>query len=111
MSETVVPRLIDLGHLKAIVNSGQPVVVGFCSTQVPSSIEVVPFLVRELERALRHDKYFGFFQVHLEEQRDIAEDQKVHKVPTVVVFNKREEVGRVVGNNFEDAEKMIHKLY
>jgi len=94
----------DANFEKEVIKSQKPVVVDFWASWCIPCKMISP-VFEKLSAQLNNVK---FVKVNVDENTQLAHDQGILGIPCIIVYNKGEEVQRVVG--FQTEEQLKQKL-
>ena len=87
---------------KEVLQSDKPVIVDYFATWCGPCMNLAPIFE---ETSKDYEGKLKFAKVNVEENQDLAGQFNVRGIPCLIVFNKGEEVDRIVGSLQKEALK------
>ena len=99
-------QLNEVEFQERVYDDGEPCLVLFSRKDCHVCQEVHPVLEGLAEEYADQD--FGFYNVDVDEQRDLFQKMALKGVPQVLIFKDGEQVARIAGS--QDEDKYVEKI-
>lgn len=95
-------------NVKEIIASGKPVVIDFWATWCGPCMRMSPIID---ELANQYGDSVAIGKYNIDEETELAQEHRIMSIPTIIIFNKGEQVERLAGSQSKSAlEEKINKL-
>jgi len=98
---------IEGGNFEEFISSDVPVVVDFWQTGCGACMMLEP-VYKEVAGEMKGKMKFAKFQIDKEGNEKIADKYDIKATPTMIVFKRGKELGRIIG--YRDRESLEHAL-